>query len=32
LIKHILFWEPEISLDYGLRQTYDWIKSEMNMS
>ena len=32
LIKDILFWEPEISLEYGLQQTYDWIKSEMNMS
>ena len=32
LIKEILFWEPEISLEFGLQQTYDWIKSEMNMS
>ena len=30
MIKSILNWEPDISLDYGLRKTYSWIFDEMS--
>lgn len=29
LIKKLLNWEPEISLNDGMKKTYEWIKSEM---
>lgn len=29
LIKHYLDWEPTIRLEYGLRETYKWIYSQM---
>ena len=30
MIKSILNWEPDISLEYGLRKTYSWIFDEMS--
>lgn len=30
LIKELLGWEPSITIQEGLRQTYDWMKNEIN--
>ena len=27
-IKRILNWQPDTSLEFGLRETYDWIKDQ----
>ena len=32
LIKKVLGWEPKISLEEGLRRTYEWIVSELKKS
>ena len=29
MIKKVLNWEPEISLDEGLKKTYDWISNQI---
>ena len=29
LIKRILNWEPEVTLEHGMTETYSWIKSQM---
>ncbi len=29
-IKYILNWKPEISLEDGMKETFDWIKSDFN--
>jgi GDP-D-mannose 3',5'-epimerase len=29
LIKKVLGWEPGVSLDIGIKKTYDWIKNDM---
>jgi nucleoside-diphosphate-sugar epimerase len=28
-LRQVLDWEPEISLEEGLRQTYEWIEREV---
>lgn len=28
-LKKVLQWEPEVSLETGLRQTYEWIESQV---
>lgn len=32
LIKSLLGWEPPDNLEYGMRQTYNWIKTQINGS
>jgi nucleoside-diphosphate-sugar epimerase len=30
LIKHVLGWAPQDTLEYGLNKTYDWIDAQLN--
>jgi GDP-D-mannose 3', 5'-epimerase len=32
LVKKVLSWEPQISLDVGLAKTYDWIQEQISLS
>jgi GDP-D-mannose 3', 5'-epimerase len=32
VIKKVLGWEPSISLEHGLTQTYAWIREQMTTS
>jgi len=32
LLRQILNWEPEISLEEGLKRTYDWIERQVSIS
>ncbi len=29
LLRQVLGWEPEISLEQGLRRTYEWIEDQL---
>jgi nucleoside-diphosphate-sugar epimerase len=29
LLRQVLGWEPEISLEQGLRRTYEWIEDKL---
>jgi nucleoside-diphosphate-sugar epimerase len=31
-LREVLRWEPEISLEEGLRSTYEWIESQVKKS
>jgi len=32
LLKKVLGWSPEISLEEGLRRTYEWIETQVEVS
>jgi nucleoside-diphosphate-sugar epimerase len=31
LIKNVLNWVPNVSIDHGIKKTYDWIKGDLDM-